>query len=79
MDWEFKELGYDFNALEPFIDETTMRVHYLKHYKTYHEKALQALNGDTKKSVEEVLLTDKSALMQNNGGGFYNHTIFGKF
>jgi Fe-Mn family superoxide dismutase len=76
MDWEFKELGYDFNALEPFIDETTMRVHYLKHYKTYHEKALQALNGDTKKSVEEVLLTDKSALMQNNGGGFYNHTIF---
>jgi Fe-Mn family superoxide dismutase len=76
MNWEFKELGYDFNALEPFIDEKTMQVHYLKHYKTYHEKALQALNGDTKKSVEQVLLTDKSAVMQNNGGGFYNHTIF---
>jgi Fe-Mn family superoxide dismutase len=76
MDWEFKELGYDFDALEPFIDAKTMEVHYSKHYKTYHLKALEALNGCVDKSVEKVLLTNKSAVIQNNGGGFYNHTIF---
>ena len=76
MDWEFKELGYDFDALEPFIDAKTMEVHYSKHYKTYHAKAVEALNGALNKSVEEVLLTNKSALIQNNGGGFYNHSIF---
>jgi superoxide dismutase, Fe-Mn family len=76
MDWEFKELGFDFNALEPFIDAKTMEVHYTKHYKAYHTKAVAALNNKLDKSVEEVLLTDKSAAVQNNGGGFYNHTIF---
>lgn len=76
MDWEFKELGYNFDALEPFIDAKTMEVHYTKHYKAYHTKALDALGSDTSKSVEEVLLTNSSPAIQNNGGGFYNHTIF---
>ncbi|MCH9617597.1 MAG: Superoxide dismutase [Mn] 1 [Chlamydiia bacterium] len=76
MDWEFKELGYDFDALEPYIDAQTMEIHYTKHYKAYHTKALSALSGDTSKSVEEVLLTDLRPAVQNNGGGFFNHTIF---
>jgi superoxide dismutase, Fe-Mn family len=76
MDWKFKELGYEFNALEPFIDAATMEVHYTKHYKAYHTKALAALSDDTSKAVEEVLLTDLRPAIQNNGGGFYNHSVF---
>ena len=76
MDWDFKELGYGFEALEPHIDAKTMEVHYTKHYKAYHTKALAALSNDTSKSVEEVLLTDLRPAIQNNAGGFYNHSIF---
>ena len=76
MDWKFKELGFEFDELEPFIDAETMEVHFTKHYKAYHTKALEALSDDTSKSVEEVLLTDLRPAIQNNGGGFYNHSIF---
>ena len=76
MDWEIKGLGYDFDALEPHIDAKTMETHYNKHYKGYHAKACAALQGMTSKSVEEVLLTDLRAVIQNNGGGFYNHSVF---
>lgn len=76
MDWEFKELGYGFDALEPHFDAKTMETHYSKHYKAYHTKALAALDGDTSKCVEEVLLTDLRPAIQNNGGGFYNHSVF---
>ena len=76
MDWKFRDLGYEFNAVEPHIDAKTMEIHYTKHYKAYHQKALAALNDDTSKSVEEVLLTDLRPAVQNNAGGFFNHTIF---
>ncbi len=76
MDWEIKELGYGFDALEPHIDAKTMETHYNKHYKGYHAKALAALQGASAKSVEEVLLTDCRPVIQNNGGGFYNHSLF---
>lgn len=76
MEWKFEELAYGYDALEPFIDAKTMQVHHTKHYKAYFDKALAALSNDTSKSVEEVLMTDLRAAIQNNGGGFYNHTIF---
>tara|TARA_A100001015_G_scaffold301718_1_gene388958 strand:+ start:79 stop:675 length:597 start_codon:yes stop_codon:yes gene_type:complete len=76
MDWKFKELEYSYDALEPYIDAQTMETHHSKHYKAYHTKALAALGEDSSKSVEEVLLTDSRPAIQNNGGGFFNHTIF---
>jgi len=76
MEWKFKELDYGYDALEPHIDAKTMEVHHTKHYKAYFDKAVAALGGDTSKSVEEVLLTDLRPAIQNNGGGFYNHTVF---
>lgn len=76
MNWEFGKLGYDYGALEPHIDAKTMEIHYTKHFKAYHTKALAALGEDTSMSVEEVLLTDLRPAIQNNAGGFYNHAIF---
>ncbi len=78
MNWEIEELDYDFNALEPYIDAMTMSTHYNKHFKGYHAKALAALSVDLSKSVEETLLTDLRAVIQNNAGGFYNHSVFWK-
>ncbi|MCH9811483.1 superoxide dismutase [bacterium] len=76
MEFKMEELGYAFDALEPHIDAKTMEVHFTKHYAAYFNKALAALDNDTSKSVEEVLLTDLRPAIQNNAGGFYNHTIF---
>jgi Fe-Mn family superoxide dismutase len=76
MDWEIKELGMEYDALEPYIDAMTMKTHYEKHYKGYHAKALAALEGKDLQSVEKTLLTDLRPVIQNNGGGFYNHTLF---
>lgn len=76
MDFEMKELGYAFDALAPHIDAKTMEVHYTKHYAAYHSKALAALDNDKSKCVEEVLMLDLRPAVQNNAGGFYNHTVF---
>ena len=77
MDWKFKDLEYSYDALEPYIDAQTMETHHSKHYKAYHTKALAALGEEaTHKSVEEILLTDSRPAVQNNAGGFFNHTIF---
>ena len=79
------ELSYNYNALEPHIDELTMVTHYTKHHATYTnnlngavEKAPELAN----KSIEEILSNlgdvDPSlkAAIQNNGGGFYNHNLY---
>ncbi len=80
------ELSYNFNALEPHIDETTMVTHYSKHHAAYTNNLNAALekapevNG---KSIEEIL-KNLSAVqdpvvrtaIQNNGGGFYNHNLY---
>ena len=80
------KLKYDFNDLEPHIDEMTMQVHYGKHHAAYTNnlnaslEKLPALQG---KGIEEILLNlnsiDNAALqttVRNNGGGFYNHNLF---
>jgi superoxide dismutase, Fe-Mn family len=80
MDYQFPELPYAFNALEPHIDAMTMEIHYTKHHKTYFDKFVAAiketeLNG---KSLEEIF-TQVSKLpmpVRNHGGGLYNHTLF---
>jgi superoxide dismutase, Fe-Mn family len=83
MAYTVPDLPYDYNALEPHIDETTMRVHHDKHHQAYVDKANGALEGTewADKPVEEVLqnldaLGDKATVVRNNGGGHYNHSLF---
>jgi Fe-Mn family superoxide dismutase len=78
-------LPYAYNALEPHIDEMTMRIHHDKHhgaYVTNLNKALESAPALAGKSIEE-LLSNLDAVpenirtaVRNNGGGHYNHTMF---
>ena len=83
MAYEVPDLPYDYGALEPHIDEATMRVHHDKHHQAYVDKANAALEGTewADKPIEEVLqnldqLGDKATPVRNNGGGHANHTFF---
>ncbi len=85
MAHELPPLPYDYNALEPHIDERTMRIHHGKHHAGYVSKLNAALEGHSalqNKSIED-LLRDLNAVpegirtaVRNNGGGHYNHSIF---
>lgn len=78
------ELTYAFNALEPHIDEQTMRIHHGKHHQAYIDNLNKALeNSPLKDKPVEELLKDLNqipenirAAVRNNGGGHYNHTLF---
>jgi Fe-Mn family superoxide dismutase len=84
MAFEVPPLPYEYDALEPHIDEATMRVHHDKHHQAYVDKANDALAGTEweSKSIEEVLRNldalpaDKQGPVRNNGGGHYNHSLF---
>jgi len=82
---ELPPLAYEYNALEPYIDETTMRVHHTGHHKAYVDKLNTALEGHPdmqKKTVEELLMEIEKVpevIMQaviNHGGGHSNHSLF---
>src|SRR3989449_3292895 len=84
MAFEAPPLPYDYNALEPHIDEQTMRLHHDKHHQAYVDNANAALAGTewADKPVEEVLKNldklpeDKQTPVRNNAGGHYNHSLF---
>jgi superoxide dismutase, Fe-Mn family len=84
MAYSVPDLPYDYDALEPHIDEATMKVHHDKHHQAYVDKANAALEGTewADKEVEEVLKNlsslpdDKQKPVRNNGGGHYNHSLF---
>jgi superoxide dismutase, Fe-Mn family len=84
MAYSVPDLPYDYNALEPHIDEATMRVHHDKHHQAYVDNANKALDGTewADKPVEEVLRNlsslpaDKQGPVRNNAGGHYNHSLF---
>ena len=84
MAFEVPPLPYDYGALEPHIDEQTMRLHHDKHHQAYVDNANKALEGTelADKPVEhvltnlEVLPEDKQALVKNNAGGHLNHSVF---
>ncbi len=80
------ELPYDYNSLEPYIDEETMRTHYDKHHKTYETNLNKALENHGEyakgktlaqllKSVNELPEDVKTPVI-NNGGGVVNHNLF---
>jgi superoxide dismutase, Fe-Mn family len=84
MPYEVPPLPYDYSALEPHIDEQTMRVHHDKHHQAYVDNANKALEGTewADRPVEAVLADldllpgDKQAAVRNNAGGHYNHSLF---
>jgi Fe-Mn family superoxide dismutase len=78
-------LPYDYNALEPHIDEQTMRIHHDKHHAAYVNNlnaALEKHPGLQSKSVEDLVRgintvpEDIRTAVRNNGGGHLNHTMF---
>jgi Fe-Mn family superoxide dismutase len=84
MAFEVPPLPYDYGALEPTIDEETMRLHHDKHHQAYVDNANAALAGTqwADRPVEQVLLEidllpeDKRAPVRNNAGGHANHSLF---
>jgi Fe-Mn family superoxide dismutase len=84
MPYEVPPLPYDYDALEPHIDEQTMRLHHDKHHQAYVDNANKALEGTewADRPVEPVLGVldlvpeDKRTAVQNNAGGHANHTLF---
>ncbi|GGD15579.1 superoxide dismutase [Hyunsoonleella pacifica] len=80
MGFELPELGYAYDALEPHIDARTMEIHHSKHHAGYTSKLNAAIEGTDLegKSIEDILtnLDMSNGAVRNNGGGFYNHSLF---
>lgn len=85
MAFTLPSLPYDFNALDPHIDEMTMRIHHGKHHQAYVDnlnKALEKHADWAAKSIEDILKNisqvpdDVRTAVNNNGGGHSNHSIF---
>jgi Fe-Mn family superoxide dismutase len=84
MPFEVPDLPYPYDALEPHIDEATMRVHHDAHHKAYVDNANAALAGTqwADKPVEQILgdldalPEDKRTAVRNNAGGHANHSLF---
>src|SRR5881396_609128 len=84
MAYSVPDLPYDYAALEPHIDEQTMRIHHDKHHQAYVDNANAALQGTEweDRPVENVLVEldllpeDKQTAVRNNAGGHANHTLF---
>ena len=80
MAFELPKLKYSYDALEPHIDARTMEIHYTKHHQGYTNNLNNAIKGTNLegKSIEQILsnLDMKNMAVRNNGGGFYNHSLY---
>ena len=80
MSFEFPALPYAYDALEPHIDRMTMELHHTKHHKGYFDKFTAAIKGTEleSKSLKEIFanISKAPAAVRNNGGGYYNHSLF---
>jgi len=78
--FELPKLPYEYDALEPYIDKTTMEIHYTKHHNGYVTNLNNAVAGTDMegKSLEELLkkVSGLPTAVRNNGGGHYNHSLF---
>ena len=80
MAFKLPELTYAYNALEPWIDATTMEIHHSKHHNAYVTNLNKALEGNpaAEWTVEKLCaeISKFPAPVRNNGGGHYNHSLF---
>ena len=85
MNYVLEPLPYGYADLEPVMDFATVELHYSKHHQTYLNNLNAALEGmNPNKRIDELLLTLDTlplhiqTIVKNNGGGYYNHTLFWK-
>ena len=80
MAFELPKLKYAYDALEPIIDARTMEIHHSKHHNGYTTKLNAVIQGTAleNNSIESILcnLDMSNAGVRNNGGGFFNHSLF---
>jgi Fe-Mn family superoxide dismutase len=86
MAFTLPPLPFPSDALEPYIDKTTMEIHHDKHHQAYVNnlnKALEQAPQLMGKTLEELLAKNLAIIPKaiktavcNNGGGHYNHTLF---
>jgi Fe-Mn family superoxide dismutase len=78
MAFTLPELPYAHDALEPHIDARTMEIHHGKHHAGYTNKLNAAIEGTehADKSIEELMASPANGAIRNNGGGYYNHSLF---
>jgi len=82
--FKLPKLEYEYNALEPYMDEETMRIHHTKHHQAYTDnfnKAIQGTNLENKEA--EIIIKELSKVpenirtaVRNHGGGYINHSLF---
>ncbi len=80
MAFELPNLPYGFDALEPHIDTMTMQIHHGKHHAGYTNNLNAAIEGTDAAgaSIEDIVknISKYSGAVRNNGGGYYNHSLF---
>lgn len=80
MAFDLPKLPYAYDALEPHLDARTMEIHHTKHHQGYTSKLNAAIEGTDLdgQSIEDILsgLDMNNGAVRNNGGGFYNHSLF---
>ena len=79
MSFELPKLPYAYDALEPHIDARTMEIHHSKHHNGYTNNLNNAIAGTDLegKTIEEILIAGvDTPAVRNNGGGFWNHSLF---
>ena len=79
MKFELPKLPYTYNALEPHIDARTMEIHHSKHHNGYTNNLNNAISETELegKSIEEICSSPGiNGVVQNNGGGYFNHCLF---
>lgn len=74
------DLPYAYNSLEPFIDEQTMLIHHGKHFQGYTNNLNKAIENTrfANSSITDILskVSSSETAIRNNGGGYYNHTLY---
>lgn len=80
MSFTLPKLPYSYDALEPHFDAMTMEIHHSKHHQGYTNNLNNATAGTPENDmpVEDILknMSKHSTAIRNNGGGFYNHSLF---
>ncbi|MDH5366049.1 MAG: superoxide dismutase [Cyclobacteriaceae bacterium] len=80
MAFELPQLPYAHDALEPNIDARTMEIHHGKHHAGYTNNLNAAIAGTDLegKSIEDIVkgMDMSNGAVRNNGGGYYNHSLF---
>ncbi len=78
--FEFPQLPYAYNALEPNIDAQTMEIHYSRHHRAYYDNFMKAIAGTgyETQTIDGIFaeISKAPAAVRNMGGGYYNHNLF---